>query len=67
MIVKNCDRYANNQQTIVRNPDNLRQKSVDMGLRSGKNMVGWVGFFLLRSAHPCHLPRQVSPGVYGIS
>ena len=25
--------------------DNVRQKSVDMGLRPRKNMYGWVGFF----------------------
>ena len=38
MIVKDCDRHANDHQTIVRNPDNVYQKSVDMGLRPVKNL-----------------------------
>ena len=62
IIVKNCDKHANNHQTIVIIGDNVRQKSVDMGLRPRKNMYGWVGFFSFGPHTPVTFLDKYPPG-----
>ena len=62
IIVKNCDKHANNHQTIVIIGDNVHQKSVDMGLRPRKNMYGWVGFFSFGPHTPVTFLDKYPPG-----
>ena len=42
--------------------DNVRQKSVDMGLRPRKNMYGWVGFFSFGPHTPVTFLDKYPPG-----
>ena len=43
---------------------NLRQQSVDMGLILGKNMGGWVGFFIFGPHTPVTFLDKYLPRVY---
>ena len=61
--------FFNKYQKIDKNreicPKNIRQQSVDMGLILGKNMGGWVVFFIFGPHTPVtfldkYLPRGFS-------
>ncbi len=44
IIIKNRDNCGKCSSKICRYGSKTGKKSVDMGLRPGKNMGGWVGF-----------------------
>ena len=63
IIIKNRDNCGKCSSKICRYGSKTGKKSVDMGLRPGKNMGGWVGFLFSGLHTPVTFLDKYPPGL----